>query len=444
MRFKPYSDYRARTNRYLPSVPSHWEGTRFKLFAEEREERSSDGNELLLSVSEYSGVSPRSTIVDEGEHLSRAESLVGYKVCHPGDLVMNIMLAWKKAQGVSDYHGIVSPAYSVYAFRRRANPRFIHYLARTQIYADYFKSFSSGVIDSRLRLYPDTFLGLKTDLPPEEEQSSIANFLDRETAKIDTLIAEQQRLIELLQEKRQSVISHAVTKGLNPVTPMKDSGVEWLGEVPEHWDIAAVGHRYSVQLGKMLDANQQTGNHSKPYLRVADVQWGEINTEDLPEMDFPPEAEARYRLKAGDLLVNEGGSYVGRSAIWSAPLGECYYQKALHRLRAYDATKDSPHFMYFLMEHATRLGVFIAGGNQTTIDHLTAEQLRRYRFAFPPMQEQKHIASYLRLKTDSLQQLTTQAESMVGVLIERRSALVSAAVTGQIDVRGLAPEASEH
>ena len=280
-------------------------------------------------------------------------------------------------------------------------------------------------------------------LPPLVEQLSIATFLDHETAKIDALIAEQQRLSELLQEKRQAVISHAVTKGLNPVAPMKDSGVEWLGEVPEHWDIAAVGHRYSVQLGKMLDANQQTGNHSKPYLRVADVQWGEINTEDLPEMDFPPEAEARYRLKAGDLLVNEGGSYVGRSAIWSAPLGECYYQKALHRLRAYDATKDSPHFMYFLMEHATRLGVFIAGGNQTTIDHLTAEQLRRYRFAFPPMQEQKHIASYLRLKTDSLQQLTTQAESMVGVLIERRSALVSAAVTGQIDVRGLAPEASE-
>jgi type I restriction enzyme S subunit len=187
----------------------------------------------------------------------------------------------------------------------------------------------------------------------------------------------------------------------------------------------------------MLDANQQTGIHSKPYLRVADVQWGMINTDDLPEMDFPPEAEARYRLKAGDLLVNEGGSYVGRSAIWSAPLEESYYQKALHRLRAYDATKDSPLFMYWLMEHATRLGVFIAGGNQTTIDHLTAEQLRRYRFGYPPMQEQEEIANRLRLKTESLQQLTTHAEIMVGVLQERRSALISAAVTGQIDVRGL-------
>ena len=157
MSTKPYSDYRARTNRYLPAVPSHWKTTRFKLFTEEREERSIDGRELLLSVSEYTGVSPRSTIIDEGDHLSRAESLQGYKVCHPGDLVMNIMLAWKKAQGVSNFHGIVSPAYCVYGLSSSINPRFIHYLVRTQIYADYFKAFSSGVIDSRLRIYTDTF-----------------------------------------------------------------------------------------------------------------------------------------------------------------------------------------------------------------------------------------------------------------------------------------------
>ena len=277
-------------------------------------------------------------------------------------------------------------------------------------------------------------------LPPHSEQVAIASFLDRETAKIDALIAEQQRLIELLQEKRQAVISHAVTKGLNPNAPMKDSGVEWLGEVPEHWAISAVGHRYSVQLGKMLDASQQTGNHKKPYLRVADVQWGSINTEELPEMDFPPETQTRYRLEDGDLLVNEGGSYVGRSAIWGAPIEECYYQKALHRLRAYEPTRDSPYYMYWLMEHATRLGVFVAGGNQTTIDHLTAEQLRRYRFGFPSLDEQEEIVKYLSHKTGNLQELTTEAENLVAVLLERRSALISAAVTGQIDVRGLVTE----
>ena len=279
-------------------------------------------------------------------------------------------------------------------------------------------------------------------IPPQDDQLAIASFLDHETAKIDALIAEQQRLIELLQEKRQAVISHAVTKGLNPEAPMKDSGVEWLGEVPEHWDVAVVGHKYSVQLGKMLDSAQQTGDHSKPYLRVADVQWDSINTNDLPEMDFPPHSQERYLLKAGDLLVNEGGSYVGRAAIWEEAIEECYYQKSLHRLRAYQEVRDSTHFMYWLMEYATKTGVFIAGGNQTTIDHLTAEQLRKYRFGFPSLEEQVQIADYVRLATGKLLNLTKDAENLVKILQERRSALISAAVTGQIDVRGYAPEAA--
>jgi type I restriction enzyme S subunit len=223
---------------------------------------------------------------------------------------------------------------------------------------------------------------------------------------------------------------------------MKDSGVEWLGEVPEHWDVAAVGHKYSVQLGKMLDSAQQTGDHSKPYLRVADVQWDSINTNDLPEMDFPPHSQERYLLKAGDLLVNEGGSYVGRAAIWEEAIEECYYQKALHRLRAYQEVRDSTHFMYWLMEYATKTGVFIAGGNQTTIDHLTAEQLRKYRFGFPSLEEQFQIADYVRLATGKLLNLTKDAENLVKILQERRSALISAAVTGQIDVRVYAPEAA--
>ena len=148
------------------------------------------------------------------------------------------------------------------------------------------------------------------------EQKCIAAFLDRETAKIDALVEEQQRLIELLKEKRQAVISHAVTKGLDPNAPMKDSGIEWLGEVPAHWEVVSVGYRYEVQLGRMLNEERSGGENLRPYLRVFDVQWNSINTEDLPLMDFPPEAQIRYRLNPGDLLVNEGGGNVGRSSIW--------------------------------------------------------------------------------------------------------------------------------
>src|SRR5208337_581361 len=274
--------------------------------------------------------------------------------------------------------------------------------------------------------------------PPIQEQTSIAAFLARETAKIDALVGEQRRLIELLKEKRQAVISHAVTKGLNPDAPMRPSGIEWLGDVPEHWIVAPVNCRYSVQLGKMLDSTKITGEHLRPYLRVFDVQWGAINTDELPQMDFDDECRGRFKLVPGDLLINEGGSYPGRSAIWEGQIAECYYQKALHRLRPRCSEEDTSRFFFYLMYWASNHGVFVAGGNESTIEHLPAEKLRRYRFAFPPMAEQLSIVDLLHNETAKLDALTAEAQRAIDLLQERRTALISAAVTGKIDVRELA------
>lgn len=213
----------------------------------------------------------------------------------------------------------------------------------------------------------------------------------------------------------------------------RDSGVEWLGEVPAHWEVVPVSYRYEVQLGKMLDGNKVTGEHLRPYLRVFDVQWDKINVDDLPEMDFDQEDRIRYRLKAGDLLVNEGGSYVGRSAVWRGEMEECYYQKALHRLRPHDKAADTAEFFLFVMENATRQGVFVARGNQATIEHLTAEALRRYRFAFPPRQEQEDIAAFLRRETERYGALVTEQEKLIDLLKEKRQAVISRAVTKGLD-----------
>jgi len=153
-------------------------------------------------------------------------------------------------------------------------------------------------------------------LPPLPEQHAIAAFLDRETARIDALIAKKQRFIELLEEKRQAVISHAVTKGLDPDVEMKDSGVGWLGEVPVGWEVLPLSARYQVQLGKMLDKKQISGDYLAPYLRNTNIQWGKVDLSDLYEMDFDPSERECYSLKRGDLLVCEGGE-IGRTAIWN-------------------------------------------------------------------------------------------------------------------------------
>ena len=216
----------------------------------------------------------------------------------------------------------------------------------------------------------------------------------------------------------------------------KDSGVRWLGHVPAHWQVAPVSSRYHVQLGKMLDSNKITGDHLRPYLRVADVQWGRINTVDLPLMDFDESARAKFSLSVGDLLVNEGGS-PGRSAIWDGSIAECYCQKALHRLRPYRQEEDTTSFFYYVMVWATTQGVFVAGGNETTIEHVPAEKLRRYRFAFPPFAEQLAIANSLDRETAKIDTVVTEYERLIQLLREKRQAVVSHAVT-----KGLNPGVS--
>ncbi|RYD68806.1 MAG: restriction endonuclease subunit S, partial [Verrucomicrobiaceae bacterium] len=211
----------------------------------------------------------------------------------------------------------------------------------------------------------------------------------------------------------------------------KPSGIEWLGDVPAHWSVVPVAYRYNVQLGKMLDSTKITGTRLRPYLRVFDVQWGSINTDELPQMDFAEDARAKFHLVPGDLLVTEGGSYPGRSAIWTGKIDECYYQKALHRMRAHLTEEDSTRFLYYVMSWAANQGVFVAGGNETTIEHLPAEKLRRYRFTFPPISEQLAITDFLDAELAKFDTLTAEAQRAIALLQERRTALISAAVTGQ-------------
>jgi len=287
-----------------------------------------------------------------------------------------------------------------------------------------------------------SMLGALVPVPPLPEQSAIADFLDRETGRIDTLVVKKRRLVELLKEKRTALISRTVTRGLpeaaarkfgfEPHTRFKDSGIEWLGEVPEGWQTPPLYARYSVELGKMLNESRITGNHLISYLRNVDVQWDSINFDDLPEMDISESEYQRYTLQKGDLLVCEGGE-VGRAAIVGEMSSLIGYQKALHRMRTIRSAEVA-RFMFYTLFWATKTGVFNAGGT-STIAHLTGEQLRKYRFPTPPLSEQTAIAAYLDRETSKIDQLVAKVEAVIVRLQEYRTALITAAVTGKIDVR---------
>jgi type I restriction enzyme S subunit len=282
----------------------------------------------------------------------------------------------------------------------------------------------------------DILRTLRVACPDLGEQKIIVSFLDTETSKIDALVAEQRRLIELLKEKRQAVISHAVTKGLDPNVKMKPSGIQWIKEIPEHWSTPPVFARYFAVLGKMVDDAKQTGEHPVRYLRNADVNWGTINIDNLPFIDIKPDELERFTLVSGDILICEGGAGVGQTAIWNGALDRCAFQKALHRLRPWNYENENPRFFFYCMRYVVETGIVLAGGT-ATIPHLTGEQLRKYRFPRPPKAEQDEIVHFLDEQFSKFAALESEADRAITLLQERRTALISAAVTGKIDVRHL-------
>lgn len=206
-----------------------------------------------------------------------------------------------------------------------------------------------------------------------------------------------------------------------------------VARLPRNWATPPVYARFSVQLGKMLDEKRIRGTHLAPYLRNVDVQWNHVNTADLPEMDFSDEDRQQYSLRAGDLLICEGGE-VGRTAIWDGALAECYFQKAVHRLRPI-TENDEPRFFRYFMRMAVESGVF-AQTTASTIQHLPAEKLRVVRYPAPPVEQQRVIADYLDRETARLDALVAAKGRVLELLAEKRRALITHAVTRGLDPRG--------
>ncbi|MFJ6047585.1 restriction endonuclease subunit S [Streptomyces sp. NPDC092307] len=268
-------------------------------------------------------------------------------------------------------------------------------------------------------------------VPSLEDQQRIAEFLEVETTRIDNILARRGRQILLLDQACVSRAYDAV-RGWGVQGGRKESGLSWLGTVPDSWRVAAVSHLFEVELGKMLNQERVRGSYLRPYLRCANVQWDEVETADLLEMDFPPDEQPRFRLRKGDLMVCEGGSWPGRAAIWDGKIPEIYYQKALHRIRPRGG--DLTRWLYYCLLVAEKMRVFAVQGNSSTITHLTLEQLRPQRLPFPEIGAQHRIVMELDQAAEKDRTLRKKLLKQQELLAQRRQALITAAVTGQFDV----------
>jgi type I restriction enzyme S subunit len=294
------------------------------------------------------------------------------------------------------------------------------------------------VTDFRLRLYWDEFKHIQIVLPALREQIAIAAFLDRETAKIDALVADYRALIELLQEKRQAVISQAVTKGLDPTVPMKDSGVEWLGEVPEHWDIMRLKWiSPEITVGIVVEPSKyyvQDQDRGVPALRSLNIRPGRIDPDNMVLIsEQANEQLEKSRLIAGDLVAVRSGQ-PGTTAVVPKEISGCNCIDLIIIRRSADTDSD---YLCWYMNSDSAQRQFFEGSGGAIQKHFNIGTAMDLLVVRPPLVEQREITGFLQRSTEELDSLTTDAESAITLLQERRTALISAAVTGKIDVRGL-------
>lgn len=436
-----YEAYRTARMRWLPPVPEHWNEQRAKTFFREVDERSRTGQEELLSVSHLTGVTPRS---QKNVTMFKAASYVGSKLCQPGDIVINTLWAWMAALGASRHAGIVSPAYGVYRPRRADsfNPAYLDYLLRTRAYVAEYIGRSTGIRASRLRLYPNQFLDIPLLQPPRAEQDQIVTYLRAQDAHIGRFIKAKRDMIALLTEQKLRIIDQAVTRGLDASVRLKPSGIDWLGDVPEHWNVALLKHIADVRFSGV---DKHSHDHETPVrlCNYTDVYKNDEITGEMEQMQATATVGeiSRLTLSAGDVIITKDSESPDDIAVpaWvpeSLPGVVCAYHLGLLRP---EPERILGEFLFRAIGSARIAEQFHVLATGVTRFALSKHDVKNAVIPLPPLDEQKAICKWLSNECKPLEDAIQRAEEEIRLIREYRDRLIADVVTGQVDVRSWVP-----
>jgi type I restriction enzyme S subunit len=430
-----YEVYKDSGVEWLGEIPESWDIKRIKYLFSEINERSNDGEEKLLSVSQYTGITIKSDKLNEGDLLTTANTLKGYKKVYVDDLVSNIMLAWNGSLGFSPFNGITSPAYSVYRLKSKNSSRYFHYLLRTELYKSEYKRNSTGVIESRLRLYTEDFFSLWSILPSCSEQTAIANFLDKKTTQIDKAIAIKEKQIELLKERKQILIQNAVTRGLDKNVPMKDSGVEWIGEIPEHWEIKRLRFLGATQNG--ISAGADYFGSGYPFVSYGDVYKNRELPKQVMGLAESPEGDRQqYSVHVGDVFftrTSETVEEIGFSSVCLETIENATFSGFLIRFRPHGKIVSKGFSKYYFNAKMLR-NYFVKEMNLVIRASLSQELLKDLTVVLPPIEEQQQIFEFLERKGAAIETAIKLQINQIKKLKEYKLTLINSVVTGKIKV----------
>jgi type I restriction enzyme S subunit len=444
---KPYPAYKDSGVPWLGKVPAHWETKRAKNIFRCIDVRSETGEEELLTVSSERGVIPRRSA---NVTMFKAESYIGYKLCWPDDLVINSLWAWARGLGVSPYYGIVSSAYGVYRLRnkRTDNPRFIHELLRSAPFQWELQVRSKGIWVSRLQITDDAFLDAPLPVPPSNEQKAIVRFLNYMDRRIRRYSRAKQRLIKLLEEYKQAIIHQALTGQIDvrtgkPYTAYKDSGVEWLGRVPEHWEVRRLKRIARLNPSKS-EVPIELRNDQAVFLPMECV--GSNGQFDASELRLVSDLWNGFTyFRRGDVIIAkitpcfENGK---GACLENLPTAIGFGSTEFHVIRPSKAIIAAYLYRVTTLSEFRRLGADEMTG-ATGQQRVPVEFIANFPIPLPSLPEQTVVVAYLDAKTAQIENTISAIRREIELLREYRERIIADVITGKVDVLEIAAQLPE-
>jgi type I restriction enzyme, S subunit len=432
---KPYAEYKESGLPWLGQVPGHWAVKRAKSIFRRIDERSKTGREELLTVSSARGVVPRKTA---NVTMFKAESYLGYKLCWPGDLVINSLWAWAGGLGVSKHHGIISSAYGVYRIRADApmSPAFAHEFVRSSSFNWELRVRSKGVWISRLQLTDIAFLDAPIHIPPPDEQAAIVRFLDWANGRLERAIRAKRKVIALLGEQKQAIIHRAVTRGINPAVPLRPSGIPWLGDIPDHWEVRALKRVVSTKITDGPHETPELLDDGIDFMSAESMVNGRLVFErrrGFISRELHEQYCTKCRPQRDDVFMCKSGATTGKVAIVETDR-EFSVWSPLALLRA-NREVILPRFLFMSLQTKYVQQQVQERWSYGTQPNLSMGAMGRLSIAVPTIPEQAEALQQVEEQFAPLTVAVSRLEREIELLREYRTRLVADVVTGRLDVR---------
>ena len=432
VKIEKYKEYWDSGVEWIGKVPKHWGVSRLGILLSPVSTR--DRTDLpLLSITREKGVILRDIENENENHNFIPDDLSNYKVLMEGQFGMNKMKAWQGSYGISNYDGIVSPAYFIFNLKDEINSKYFHDAIRSKLYISFFGAASDGVRIGQWDLSKERMKQIPFLIPPLKEQTAIAEFLDRKTALIDQAIGIKEKQIELLKERRQIVIHRAVTRGLDPKVKLKDSGVEWIGEVPEGWEVKRLKYLVKFMGGGTPDkAKIQFWTGSIPWVSPKEMKRPNIYDTELHISESALSNTAISTVPKDSILIVVRGMILAHTfpvAINRNPLTINQDMKAL--LVSENLDTD---FLYFYLKGISSYVLSQTTESSHGTKKLETSILKNIIVIFPRLSEQKKIVEYVLLVSEKFKTAIDIEKAQITTLKEYKSTLINSAVTGKIKV----------